>query len=310
MTSTIEKDIESIPQILRQTSARVAEEGAGLRSLLRDSAAFLGCGSSHCIALAAATLYETTRGAPGQAIAGSEYRARPGWNHLVVSRTGQTSELVEALRKARAAGARIGLIRGDPDSPAEALADEVLPLEFASEQGVVQTRFILAALYALRLLIGDEQTARTLADLPERVQRGMQRFEPEPLARYQHIVFLGRSWRYGLARLAALNLQETALLAPESHQTLEYRHGPIAAANERTLVWCFDPPTEELSAAVIRDVYATGASVYRSDDDPLVQLAQEYCFAVQHAKQRGLDPDAPRHLTRAIVLPQGGGQHA
>lgn len=59
-----EQDILSTPDILRRTLARVGEEGDALASLLTGPAAFLGCGSSHCIALSAAALYEETRGAP------------------------------------------------------------------------------------------------------------------------------------------------------------------------------------------------------------------------------------------------------
>src|SRR5262249_58013179 len=50
-------------------------------------------------------------------------------------------------------------------------------------------------------------------------------------------VFLGRGWTVGLANEAALKLREAALVAAESYPALEYRHGPIALANEETNVW-------------------------------------------------------------------------
>src|SRR5919197_3281534 len=299
----IEQDIYSTPAILRQTLARVHERGDTLAPWLQGPAVFLGCGSSYCIALAAATLYEEARGVPAQGIMASEYRPRPGWTHVAISRTGQTTELVEAMRRARAAGARVALVGGELGAPAQEQADAVLPLEFAPEQGVIQTRFISAAALALRLLIGGEGARQRLRDLPDRIEQGLAAFDPAPLVSFGHVVFLGRGWRHGLALLAALNLQETALVVPEAHQTLEYRHGPIASADEGTLVWCFDPPDDAASAAVLDDVRRTGATVRCTDDDPLVVAAQAQLLAVRVAEARGVDLDAPRHLRRAVVLP-------
>lgn len=304
--TVIEQDIHSTPSILRQTAARVAERAGALAPFFDGPLAFLGCGSSHCIALAAAALYESERGAPGQAIMPSDYIARPGWTHVAISRTGQTTELVEAMRRARDAGARCLLIGGEEGAPATEMADAALPLEFAPEQGVIQTRFISAATLALRLLIGGADARRALSDLPDRVERGLEQFDPAPLVPFEHAVFLGRGWHYGLARSAALNLQETTLLAPEGQQTLDYRHGPIASADERTLVWCLDPRSDEQSAAVIDEVRATGATVRWTDDDPLVSVAQAQLLAARIAAAHGVDPAAPRHLSRAVVLTDAG----
>lgn len=302
MTVT-EQDIHSTPAILRRVLSRVAEYEAALAPLLQGPAAFLGCGSSYCIGVAAAALYEQTRGLPAQGIMASEYGPRAGWTHIAISRTGQTTELVEAMQRAREAGAPIILLRGEPASPAEPLADAVLPLEFAPEQGVVQTRFISAAILALRLLIGGDAARRALADLPQRVERGLSAVEPDLLTRFERIVFLGRGWRYGLALVAALNLQETTLTVPAGHQTLDFRHGPIAAVDAGTLVWCFDAPDDAASMAVLDDARQAGATVRCTGDDPLVSVVQAQLLAVRLAEARGLDADAPRHLSRAIVLP-------
>lgn len=298
--SVIEKDIASTPTILRQTVERVNREGDPLRRALEGPVVFLGSGSSYCVGVAVAALYEQIHGAPAQAILGSDYRSRPEWMHVAISRTGKTSELVEAMRRARDAGARVALVRGDGGSPAEAQADIVLPLEFAAEEGIIQTRFITAATAALRLIAGDA-TAR---QLPERMERGLAEFDPAPLIPYGHVVFLGRGWCHGLALSARLNLAETALMVAEAHQTLDYRHGPIATADEGTLVWCFDPIDDADSGSVVEDARRTGATVRWTGDDPLVSLAQAQILAVRLARARGVDPEAPRNLTRAIVLPE------
>lgn len=114
----IQDDIYSTPEVLRQTIARVEAKGSELKDVMAGPLVLLGSGSSHCIGISAASSYEALWGKPAQAILGSEYRARSNWTHLAISRTGKTTEVVEAMRRAREAGARVGVIVGDPDSPA------------------------------------------------------------------------------------------------------------------------------------------------------------------------------------------------
>src|SRR5919205_2273786 len=140
--SAIEEDITSTPAILRQTMVRVEEQGRAVAEALQGPVVFLGSGSSYRLGVAAASLYEAERGEPAQSLLGSEYLPRPDWTHVAISRTGKTTELVDAMRRARDAGASCILIGGEPGSPAEEHAGVVLPLDFAPETSVVQTRFI------------------------------------------------------------------------------------------------------------------------------------------------------------------------
>jgi fructoselysine-6-P-deglycase FrlB-like protein len=300
--NVVEQEILSSPSVLRQTLERVKVHAPDLARVLQGPAAFLGCGTSNFVGMAAAVLYEHATGFPAQGIMGSEYVPRRGWSHVAISRTGQTTELIEAMARARAAGASVALIEGESGSPASAHATAVLPLEFAPEQGTIQTRFISASLLALRLLIGGVDATAVLEQVPDQVERGLAEFDPAQLTGYAHIVFLGRGWRYPLALAAAMNLQETARMVPEAQQSLEYRHGPISCADADTLVWSFDAPDDPLSATVLDDVRRTGATVRCTGDDPLVSLIQAQHLAVRIAERRGVSPDAPRHLSRAIVL--------
>ena len=152
--SRTEGDIRSTPDILVATISRVEQCRRDVAPLLAGPLVVLGCGSSYCVALAGAALSEAHHHLPAQAVPASDYQPRPDWTHLAISRTGQTTELVAAMRRAKAAGARVVLLVGEPGSPAAAYADVCLPLEFAPEQGIIQTRFVSAALLALRLLIG------------------------------------------------------------------------------------------------------------------------------------------------------------
>ncbi|NUT37991.1 MAG: sugar isomerase, partial [Hamadaea sp.] len=51
------------------------------------------------------------------------------------------------------------------------------------------------------------------------------------------------------------------------------------------------------------DVAATGASfTHAADRDPMADLVVAQRLAVALAAHRGLDPDAPRNLTRSVIL--------
>jgi fructoselysine-6-P-deglycase FrlB-like protein len=298
----IEDEIRSTPSILRKTYARVFEHGEMLRAFTGGPLALIGCGTSYCVGLAAAAAYEQRRRMPAQAFIASDYTPRPHWPVVAISRTGQTTELLRAMEAARSVQAPVLLLAGEEHSPAARYADSILPLEFAAEPGVVQTRFVAAAFAALDALALGDGAAGVARDLPLEMEQSLTRFDPAPLISFDHVVFLGRGPRYGLACAAALNLQETTLIVPEAHQTLDYRHGPIAAADEATLVWAFDPVDDAESAAVLDDVRKTGATVYVGAGHPLITLVSAQLTAFHKAQARNIDPTSPRHLVRAVVL--------
>jgi fructoselysine-6-P-deglycase FrlB-like protein len=77
---------------------------------------------------------------------------------------------------------------------------------------------------------------------------------------------------------------------------MDYRHGPIAVTDERSAVWMLGSAPEGL-AEQVRD---TGGLWIAQDLDPLASLVYAQRLALPAA--RGLDPDAPRHLTRSVIL--------
>jgi fructoselysine-6-P-deglycase FrlB-like protein len=79
---------------------------------------------------------------------------------------------------------------------------------------------------------------------------------------------------------------------------MEYRHGPISIASERTLVWALSSADPRL----LEDIRATGARVIEARGDPLSELVAIHRAAVALAAARGMNPDRPHNLTRSVVL--------
>ncbi|PZQ90427.1 MAG: sugar isomerase [Leifsonia xyli] len=285
-------EIESQPEIWRRSLDLLPD---AVRMLTRpgERVLVIGCGTSAFVAESFALLRESAGfGETDAAYASEPHPWRPYDAVIGITRSGTTTEVIEALR-AVPDGVRTVVVTGVADSPCALLADEVLLLDFADERSVVQTRFPTTFLFLARAAFGED-----VAALPAEAEAALAAGAPEAPEGFDHVVYLGRGWSYGLAQEAALKIREAAQAWAESYPLLDYRHGPLAVAHPGSLVWFLGAIDDDLA----RDVEATGARVVQSSADPLVQLALAQQLAVRTAGDRGLDPDNPRHLTRSIVL--------
>lgn len=292
MASITAREIGSQPAVWTEALAN-AEKSATFFGRRGERVLLLGCGTSAFVAESLAALREDAGFGVTDAAYASEWRpGRPYDRVVVISRSGTTSEVMAALALVEP-GVTTALITAVHGSPIGAVAAESLVLDYADEASVVQTRFPTTVLALARAAFGHDLTglARQGADALA---------APLPVrpSDFDHFVFLGSGWTYGLAQEAALKIREAAQAWSESYPMLDYRHGPIAVAHQGSLVTIFGDADPDLVA----DIEVTGATAQVSDADPLVQLVQAQLLAVGLAESRGLSPDTPRHLTRSVVL--------
>lgn len=289
--SEIAREIASQPACWR----RAAEIGAGSGATLPapgSRASVVGCGTSWFIAQAYASLRESLGQGETDAFAASEAPlGRPYPTVVAISRSGTTTEVARYLE--RVDGPRRVAIVGVERTPVAQAADEILPLAFADERSVVQTRFATSALALLRASLGHD-----LGPTIEDAERALAAPLPVEAESVDHFVFLGEGWSVGLANEAALKLREAAQAWTESYPAMEYRHGPISVAGPRSVVWALG----EVDGDVLESAAATGATVVGGELDAMAELVVIQRMAVAVAEARGLDPDRPRHLTRSVVL--------
>lgn len=251
----------------------------------------LGCGTSWYIGRAYAHLREAAGHGITDAYPGSEPPAAREYDCVIaLSRSGTTTEIIDALQ---VRPERSVLLTAVGDGPAAPHADSEIVLDFADEQSVVQTRFATSALALLRASLGE--------DLAPAIQQCQQRLAAEAypsLVVDEQITFLGTDWSEGLAQEAALKLRESSQSWTEAYVAMEYRHGPLSIAQSGRTVFCFGPAPEGLA----EQVRATGATFIESGEDPMVDLAATHLAAVRRSEKKGMDPDTPRNLTRAVHL--------
>jgi fructoselysine-6-P-deglycase FrlB-like protein len=253
--------------------------------------AVTGCGTSWFIAQSYAALREAAGHGITDAFAASEFPTDRAYDRtLLITRSGTTTEVLDLLRLLPGSTATT-VITTVPSSPAATLARDAIALPFADERSIVQTRSATSALSLLRAHLG---TQPPFADAEDALTTAL----PVPATTAQ-VTFLGAGWAAGLAQEAALKCREAANLWTEAYPAMEYRHGPIAVAEDGRAVWALGPLPEGLA----EDIESTGATLVQSGRDPLAELLVAQRFAVAAAEARGLDPDRPRNLTRSVVLP-------
>ncbi len=285
-------EIDSQPQMWR-AAAELAARSADVLPRSGQRVAVVGCGTSWFVAQCYAALRESAGQGITDAFAASEFPAGRRYDLIVaITRSGTTTEVLDLLAALPHDQPSLGIV-GDPHSPGAGAADRTVLLSFADEKSVVQTRFATSVLALLRAGLGEDlsavidEGARALAaDLPGGWETKAQ------------FTFLGTGPAVGIAHEAALKMREAALAWAESYPSYDYRHGPISLAEPHTLVWSIGVPPPGLAG----QIRGTGASLQVSEGDPLATLVHVQRLAVALALHRGLDPDAPRHLTRSIVL--------
>jgi fructoselysine-6-P-deglycase FrlB-like protein len=268
-----------------------ADEAAKILPARGERVAVIGCGTSWHIASAIAAAREGAGHGETDAFPASELPTRDYDAVLAVSRSGTTAEVLNALRDVPASARKIG-ITADASTPIREATDQLLVLDYADEQSVVQTRFATTVLTVARANVGHdmapvvaEARAALAADLDER------------LIDRPHYVFLGRGWSTGVAREAGLKIEEAASAWSEAYPALEYRHGPLSTANDDSVVWLMGVD----DSVLVNDISRTGAMVVATGRDPQAELVLAQRVAVATAEVRGLDPDRPRYLARSVV---------
>jgi fructoselysine-6-P-deglycase FrlB-like protein len=303
-------EIASQPELWQQ-ALDIAAAGVDHLPAVGERVLVVGCGTSYYVAVAFAMLREWHGCGPTDALVASELppRLRRYDGVIAISRSGTSSELLDAVRTIRAQQPDTPVIAllGQQDTPLAALVSAVVDLSFADEVSVVQTRFPTTQLILLRAALAQAQQPAArhgpltgLDRLPERARHALS--GPLPRHDIRQLVVLGSGWGTAIAQEAALKVREAAGAWTEAYPVGEYRHGPVATCGPGTLVWGLDP----VPADIVEAVTTAGGRVEHGCAEPLIELVRLQRFAVDLAVAGGRDPDRPRLLSRSVILSTTG----
>jgi glutamine---fructose-6-phosphate transaminase (isomerizing) len=262
---------------------------------------------------------------------------------MLVSRSGKTTEVLRAGEwlKANAAVRTLG-VTCSQSSALEETCTHILKMPWADEKSMVMTRSFTSILLLFERLgakfAGDAGLASALEGMPEKTAAWLAANADKIRAfgakrRFADFVFLGQGAHYWLAQEAALKLTEMSSSYAQAYHTLEFRHGPKSIASKDTLItFLLSEAAAEEESSLVGELRKLGAATLvvanratpalRRDSDLLIELGldePEYArlaitsipaqlLGLAVGLRKGLNPDVPRNLTRAVVLDANGGK--
>ena len=249
----------------------------------------IACGTAYHAGMVAKYAIEKWAKVPVDVEIASEYRYRDpivDKDSLVIaiSQSGETMDLIMAVRHAKAAGARVLAVCNTNSSTIPRESDAVLYTHAGPEIAVASTKAFLTQIVAIYLIgLKLAQVRATLTDtqvkslytemleLPGQVEQILETIEPlreltRKFAQNDTVLFLGRGITYPVALEGALKLKELAYIHAEGFAGGELKHGPIALIEEGTAVIAILPPKDEHGLdekmlSNIQEVKARGARV-------------------------------------------------
>jgi glutamine---fructose-6-phosphate transaminase (isomerizing) len=243
-----------------------------------------------------------------------------------ISQSGQSPDIVEMMRSARAGGGLAVAITNVADSPMAASCDHTLPLQAGPELSVAATKtFVISVMAALALVAEWREDAALRAAveaLPGQFAAALDcDWTPlsDRLVRASFAFVLGRGPGFAIASEMALKFKETCGIHAESYSAAEVLHGPAALVRAHFPVLALGVDDAALAqvAATAERLAGQGADVFLTAPGaaapvvalpseagthpltaPLVLVVSFYRFIEALARRRGLNPDEPPHLRK------------
>ena len=336
MLQEIAEQPEALARTIDAERAKIGRLGAFLKDREIDLIVLVARGSSDNAALFGRYLLEITTGIPVSLSAPSVhtlYEAKLRLQRALVigiSQSGEGEDINLVIENARACGAHTVGITNEPASSMTRIVDETLVMHGGRERSVAATKTFtgqMMLLYMLAAELSNRKPALLYESIPDLAAKALEQKSAilELVQRYvfmENCVVVGRGLAYANAYELALKLMETCYVVAERFSAADFLHGPVAMVERHFPVILFAPPgvmlgnvkdligrLKELHAdtlAITADLEAAAACsrsiiMPREIDEflaPIPYIIPGQLFAALLAEAKGLDPDAPRSLSK------------
>jgi glucosamine--fructose-6-phosphate aminotransferase (isomerizing) len=336
MLQEIAEQPAALEKTIAEERSKVKRLGQSLRAREIDLIVLVARGSSDNAALFGRYLLEITTGIPVSLSAPSVhtlYDAKLNLKRALVigvSQSGEGEDINRVLDNARGAGAFTIGITNEPASSMVKLTDETLPMHGGKERSVAATKTFTGQMmlfYLLAAALAKDGVAIDYARIPEFAARALEQRPAivELVQRYvfmENCVVVGRGLAYANAYEFALKLMETCYVVAERFSSADFLHGPVAMIERHFPVILFTPPGVMLEGTKdlikrLRELRADTLTITgdlevasmcsrsiimpREIDEflaPIPYIIPAQLFAALLAEAKGLDPDAPRSLSK------------
>jgi len=336
MLQEIAEQPDALTATIREETAKVTRLGAALNKREIDVIVLVARGSSDNAALFGRYLLEITTGIPVSLSAPSVhtlYNAKLDLKRALVigvSQSGEGEDINRVLENARACGGFTIGITNEPSSSMVKLVDETLLMHGGRERSVAATKTFTGQMllfYMLSRVLAKNGSSIDYQQIPDLAARALEQRPAivELVQRYvfmENCVVVGRGLAYANAYEFALKLMETCYVVAERFSSADFLHGPVAMIERHFPVFLFAPPgvmlagTKDLigrlrelradTVAITGDIdtaaMCSRAVIMPKEIDeflaPIPYIIPAQLFAALLAEAKGLDPDAPRSLSK------------
>ncbi len=261
---------------------------------------------------------------------------------IFISQSGETADTIAALKLAKKNGAKTIAISNVIGSSITREADYTIYTHAGPEIAVASTKAYvsqistisaLAIYFAEILQVKDitylEKLKKELLDIPEKIDDILKNSENyKKIAKDIHNVkncfYIGRGNDYTTAMEGSLKLKEIAYIHSEAYPAGELKHGPIALIEDGTSVIGIITNKKILEKTIsnLQEVITRGAKVvlvtdcnYENNDmiiinipktnylfAPILAIVPLQLIAYYVAKEKNLDVDKPRNLSKSVTV--------
>lgn len=328
---------ESIARAVNQDPEAIETIAQAIRDA--QGTFLVGCGTAGKACMAAEYFFSVVAEHHVNVAAASEFKLyhhflKPESLLIVVSQSGETADVLEAMRVAKSKGSKVLAIVNVQGSTIARAADYTLHINAGPERAVASTKALTGQLAVLLLVahalagklhVGQTLLLETAAKINDMLNpRYIDRLRElsERIKRAENLYIIGKSWNYPMALESAIKIQEVSYIHAEGFAGGELKHGPIALIEEGTPCIAL-AGNDEVFQDIISNamqlrarggfvigvspeknvafdewikVPESGAAQAISNIIPIQVLA--YFLAVQ----RGKDPDMPRNLAKSVTV--------
>ena len=327
------KEIHESPKAVRDTVSsllsdlelieKVAEEIRNAERVI-----VVGAGTSYHAGLYFSLLLNRI-GINSTPLIASEYyniKGKKGDFVIAISQSGETIDVLQAIRKLKGEGGRIASITNVIESAIARESEYKIYMRAGPEIGVAATKTFTTQLVSLLIIysILTKENLKKFEKADEEVYNalGLEGYAKkigEELSRARNIYYLGRGLSLPLAMEGALKIKEVAYVHAEAYPAGESKHGPIALVEKGfPVVFINDGEMPELLKNNVMEMKARGAKIYvvstnkrvgegdevyiESEIPPLSIAPIIQLIAYYASTAKGIDPDKPRNLAKTVTV--------
>lgn len=299
----------------------------------------IGCGSASYACLSGSYLFSKIAKRHVNWCVGSEFNYQldfltPKSLVIALSQSGETMDILEAVRKARESRAKIIAIVNVLGSTLHREADFSIPINAGPEKAVASTKSFTGKLAILLLLAyaldGKLEKGERIIKLAITCARELLEKDKidslikiaKMISHKEHLYVVGRGLSYPASLETAMKIKEISYIHAEGLPAGELKHGPLALIEKGTPCLVFLPDDEtygaNLSGAMelkarggiiigvsfksheIFDHFIKVSDAKEATIIPNVIVGQLLAYFL--ALERGLDPDMPRNLAKSVTV--------